>query len=419
MKMTPNDKIQLQNVALVYLEQPNSSADEEISELKELIRSALGNVKLLVSQSRNFADPKTLIGSGKVKELKAALETLDCDIDVVIFSEKLNALQRKNLQKELDVAVIDYVDLILDIFALRATTAEGKKQVELAQLSYSLATRPEKDYSRQGAGIGTRGPGETQLETDKRIARDKMHRLRAELQEIAKQRATARKKRLENDVFTVALAGYTNAGKSTLFNVLTSNNVYADDRLFATLDTTVRKVKLGGMDVLFCDTVGFIRNLPTLLVDAFKSTLEEVRFADLILDVCDVSNPNVESQIAVTEQILSELNAEAPVVRVYNKCDKLEGNSALPFAESNTPCVYVSAKTGKNLDVLMDTVEKYVKRDFATVKLKVPYCDNGKFAPTLQKYAVQLSVKYEDEFAVYTATIKRRYLDIFMQYVVL
>lgn len=417
--MTPNDKIKLQNVALVYLEQPNSSAEEEIDELKELIRSALGEVKLLVSQSRNFADPKTLIGSGKVKELKAALETLDCDVDVVIFSDKLNALQRKNLQKELDVAVIDYVDLILDIFALRATTAEGKKQVELAQLSYSLATRPEKEFSRQGAGIGTRGPGETQLETDKRIARNKMHRLRAELLEIAKQRATTRKKRLENDVFTVALAGYTNAGKSTLFNLLTDNNVYADDRLFATLDTTVRKVKLGGMDVLFCDTVGFIRNLPTLLVDAFKSTLEEVGFADLILNVCDVSNPNAENQIAVTEQILSELNAEAPVVRVYNKCDKLEENAALPFSESKMPCVYVSAKMGKNVDVLLDTVEKYVKRDFATVKLKVPYCDNGKVAPTLQKYAVKLSAKYEDEYALYTATIKRRYLDVFMQYVII
>lgn len=416
--MTPNDKIQLQNVALVYLEQPNSSAEEEICELKELIHSALGEVKLLVSQSRNFADPKTLIGSGKVRELKAALETLNCEIDVVIFSDKLNALQRKNLQKELDVAVIDYVDLILDIFALRATTAEGKKQVELAQLSYSLATRPEKDFSRQGAGIGTRGPGETQLETDKRIARNKMHRLRAELQEIAKQRATTRKKRLENKVFTVALAGYTNAGKSTLFNLLTDNSVYADDRLFATLDTTVRKVALDGIDVLFCDTVGFIRNLPTLLVDAFKSTLEEVGFADLILNVCDVSNPNVENQIKVTEQILSELNADAPVVRVYNKCDKLNESDALPFSESAAPCVYLSAKTGKNVDVLKDTVERFVLRDFATVKLKVPYCDNGKVAPTLQKYAVQLSAEYEDDYTLYTATVKRRYLDMFLQYLV-
>ena len=417
--MAQNDKIKLQNVALVYLEQPNSSAEEEICELKELIRSALGDVKLFVRQSRNFADPKTLIGSGKVQELKSAIEVLDCEIDVIIFSDKLNALQRKNLQKELDIAVIDYVDLILDIFALRATTAEGKKQVELAQLSYSLATRPEKDFSRQGAGIGTRGPGETQLETDKRIARNKMHRLRMELQEIAKQRATTRKKRLDNKVFTVALAGYTNAGKSTLFNLITNNNVYADDRLFATLDTTVRKVKLGGMEVLFCDTVGFIRNLPTMLVDAFKSTLEEVSFADLILNVCDVSNPDVESHIQVTEEILAQLNADAPVVRVYNKCDNLKKDDALPFSESNAPCVYLSAKTGKNIDMLLEIVSDFAKRNFATVKLKVPYCDNGKLAPLLQKYASQLSAEYTDEFALYTATIKRQYLDSFMQYIVL
>ena len=417
--MTPNDKINLQNVALVYLEQPNSSAEEEIAELKELIRSALGEVKLFVSQSRNYADPKTLIGSGKVQELKRAIETLDCEIDVVIFSDKLNALQRKNLQKELDLAVIDYVDLILDIFALRATTAEGKKQVELAQLSYSLATRPEKDYSRQGAGIGTRGPGETQLETDKRIARNKIHRLRLELAEIARQRATTRKKRLDNKVFTVALAGYTNAGKSTLFNLLTDNSVYADDRLFATLDTTVRKVTLRGMDVLFCDTVGFIRNLPTMLVDAFKSTLEEVSFADLILNVCDVSNPNVESHIAVTEQILAQLNAEAPVVRVYNKCDKLDGDAPLPFAESDNPCVYISATTGKNIDALTEIVEKFAKRNFATVKLKVPYADNGKLAPLLQKYAAELAVEYCDDCALYTTTIKRQHLDAFLPYIVL
>ncbi|MCM1289099.1 MAG: GTPase HflX [Corallococcus sp.] len=417
--MTSNDKIRLQNVALVFLERPDSSAEEEISELKELIRSAMGEVRLLVRQNRNFADPKTLIGSGKVTELKAALETLDCKIDVVIFSDKLNALQRKNLQKELDIAVIDYVDLILDIFALRATTAEGKKQVELAQLSYSLATRPEKDYSRQGAGIGTRGPGETQLETDKRVARNKMHRLRLELQQIAKQRATTRKKRLENNVYTVALAGYTNAGKSTLFNLLTDNNVYADDRLFATLDTTIRKVKLDGIEILFCDTVGFIRNLPTLLVDAFKSTLEEVSFADLILNVCDVSDPNVENQKEVTERVLAELNANSPVVRVFNKCDKLEKSAALPYFAGDAPCVYVSAVTGKNIDVLKDIVEKNAKRNFVTIKLKVPYCDNGTVASLLKKYASELTVEYGDEYAFYTASIQRKYLNSFAQYMVI
>ncbi|MGN1066407.1 MAG: GTPase HflX [Candidatus Fimimonas sp.] len=413
--MTSNN---LENVALIYLEQPQCNPEGEINELKELIRSAYGNVALFLRQSRNFSDPKTLIGSGKVQELKLALENSEQKIEVAIFSQRLDSLQRKNLEEQLNVDVIDVVDLILDIFALRATSAEGKKQVELAQLSYSLATRSNKNFSRQGGGIGTRGPGETQLETDKRQARNRMHRLRAELDEIARQRATTRKKRLENKVFTVALVGYTNAGKSTLFNKITGNSVYADDRLFATLDTTVRKCSLGGIDVLFCDTVGFIRNLPTLLIDAFKSTLEEVTYADLILNVCDVTDADVETHIAVTEQILNELGSTAPLVRVYNKCDKADvlRNATLPTGYGQ--CVYVSALQGKNLDVLLDVVESYVMKQYAKVTLQVPYSENGKVAAQLQKYGVQISAEYQDEFALYKATIKRQYLSLFLPYVV-
>lgn len=413
--MTSNN---LENVALIYLEQPQCNPEGEINELKELIRSAYGNVALFLRQSRNFSDPKTLIGSGKVQELKLALENSEQKIDVAIFSQRLDSLQRKNLEEQLNVDVIDVVDLILDIFALRATSAEGKKQVELAQLSYSLATRSNKNFSRQGGGIGTRGPGETQLETDKRQARNRMHRLRAELDEIARQRATTRKKRLENKVFTVALVGYTNAGKSTLFNKITGNSVYADDRLFATLDTTVRKCSLGGIDVLFCDTVGFIRNLPTLLIDAFKSTLEEVTYADLILNVCDVTDTDVETHISVTEQILNELGATAPLVRVFNKCDKADvlRNATMPIGHGQ--CVYVSALQGKNLDVLLDVVESYVMKQYAKVTLQVPYSENGKVAAQLQKYGVQISAEYQDEFALYKATIKRQYLSLFLPYVV-
>lgn len=409
-------EIKTENVALVYLKGRESNPEEEIAELKELIRSAHGTVVLFSEQSRAFADPKTLIGSGKVSELKRAIELCDKQIDLVVFSEKLDSIQRKNLQEQLDRDVVDNVDLILDIFALRATTAEGKRQVELAQLSYNLANRPDKEFSRQGAGIGTRGPGETQLETNKRLAREKMHRLRVELNEISRKRATTRKKRLENNVFTVALVGYTNAGKSTLFNKLTNENVYADDMLFATLDTVVRKCTLCGIDVLFCDTVGFIRNLPTMLIEAFKSTLEEVAYADLILNVCDISNPDVNNHIAVTEQIVSELGVSAPIVRVYNKCDKAEN-----FVETklDKPCAYISALTGKNIDVVFDIVKKYLFEEYANVTLRAQYDQCGKLAALLQSHAAQFDIDYRDDFITYKAVIKKIYLHLFVNYIVL
>lgn len=405
----------VENVALVYLETPNSNAEEEIAELKELIRSAYGKVTLFFSQNRAFADPQTLIGSGKVQEIKSAIDISEDKVDAVIFSQQLNALQRNKLQEILDVDVYDNVDLILDIFALRATSAEGKKQVELAQLSYSLATRSDKNFSRQGGGIGTRGPGETKLETDKRAARDKIHRLRLELADIARQRDTTRKNRLRNETFTVALVGYTNAGKSTLFNRITESETYADDRLFATLDTKLRKRKLGGVDILFCDTVGFIRNLPTSLIEAFKSTLEEVCYADLILNVCDISNPDVANHIAVTEQILAELGATAPIIRVYNKCDKAQENSKLDL-ENERNCVFISALNGRNVDALLDKISHQLNDFYATVRLKVNYDECGKVSADLQKYSREISVDYKDDCVFYTASVKRKYLGLFLKY---
>ncbi len=410
-------KLTIENVALVYIELPDANVDQDIYELSELIHTAGGEIKSECRQKRNFPDPDTIVGKGKLDELKATLQILDCDIDVVVFSCPLNAAQRSLLKKQLDCDVIDKIDLILDIFALRASSAEGKKQVELAQLTYNLATKPEGDFSRQGAGIGTRGPGETKLETNKRLVRERIYRLRRELDEIDKHRALTRKQREDNSVFTVALVGYTNAGKSTLFNRLTRSDVYADDKLFATLDTTVRRVALPcGVEILLCDTVGFIKELPHALLNAFKSTLEEAATADLLLNVCDVSDENVLRHIAVTEQTLAELGAAAPVIRVYNKCDKA---TAANIGEEvlNGTSIFVSAQTGKNIDLLLDTVQKHVMNKYSAVTLKASYSESAALLSDLNKYNAQLqNVEYKDDCVSIKAIIAKKYLGIVAKY---
>lgn len=404
------------NVLLVYVEMPNANVNQDLHELEELIKTANGKIVLTVTQKRNTLDPVTVLGIGKIEEIKNSLQVVD-DIEVAIFSCELDSQQRRFLQKELDVDIIDRIDLILDIFALRAQSAEGKKQVELAQLTYNLATRPTKNFSRQGAGIGTRGPGETKLETNKRLIRDRIYHLRQELEQIAKHRELSRKERKRNPVFTIALVGYTNAGKSTLFNLLTQNQVYADNKLFATLDTTVRKSVLpNGVSVLFCDTVGFIKDLPHQLINAFKSTLEEAVLADLVLNVCDISDENVENHIQVTEQLLGELGVTAPILRVYNKCDVVE---SLPFVQTDRPAIFISAKTGKNTDVLMDTIQQRTQTDYANVTLKVEIANYGKLVTLLNKYDAKFTVDFDELFANVTATIRREYVDRFMSYIVI
>ena len=414
-------KVKVENVALVYVELPNAKPDQDLYEIKELINTAQGDVKLYCYQKRESIDPTTVLGKGKLEELKHMIEMLDCDIDVVIFSCNLSSTQRAYLSKMLNCDVIDRIDLILDIFAMRATSAEGKKQVELAQLTYNLATKPEGDFSRQGAGIGTRGPGETKLETNKRAARDRIHRLKLELKEIEAHRNITRKKRQENGLFTVALVGYTNAGKSTLFNRLTQSDVYADDKLFATLDTTVRKTTLeNGINILLCDTVGFIKNLPHALINAFKSTLEEATRADLLLNVCDVSDENVVDHIATTEATLSELCADAPIIRVYNKCDKVAENSSITLDVNNgTSAIFISALSGKNVDVLLDAIQKRVSSRYSSVKLRVPHADSAKVLSLLHKYSAECrNVEYFDEYAEIAVIINKKYVDLVAKYIV-
>lgn len=413
--------INVENVALVYVELPDANSEQDLYELKELIATAQGDIKLYCSQKRNTIDANTVLGKGKLDELKLSIEMLDCEIDVVIFSCNLNATQRATLSKTLNCDVIDKIDLILDIFALRATSAEGKKQVELAQLSYNLATKPEGDFSRQGAGIGTRGPGETKLETNKRLARDRIYRLRQELKEIENRRNLTRKKREENGMYTVALVGYTNAGKSTLFNRLTQSAVYADDKLFATLDTTVRKIALpNGVEILLCDTVGFLKELPHALLNAFKSTLEEAAKADLLLNVCDCSDENVANHIEVTEQTLTELNATAPVIRVFNKCDKLTTTPLSILNGDNVAAsVFISALNGKNIDVLLELISKNVMTKYASVRLRVSHSECAKLLTQLHKYNAQCQkVDYLDEGVFVEAVIAKRYIDVFASYIV-
>ena len=414
-------KVSVENVALVYIELPDANTEQDLYELKELIATAQGDIKLYCTQKRDSIDANTVLGKGKLEELKRTIEMIDCDIDVVIFSCNLNSTQRALLKKTLNCDVIDKIDLILDIFAMRATSAEGKKQVELAQLSYNLATKPEGNFSRQGAGIGTRGPGETKLETNKRLARDRIHKLKLELKEIEAHRTLTRKKREENGVFTVDLVGYTNAGKSTLFNRLTQSDVYADDKLFATLDTTVRKTTLdNGVDILLCDTVGFIKNLPHTLINAFKSTLEEATRADLLLNVCDASDENVANHIATTEETLYELGANAPLIRVYNKCDKIDGQFSIAIEPHNeVSSIFISATTGKNIDALMDAIKKQVNNRYATVKLRVPLAESAKLLSTLHKFGAQSqSVEYFDEYAEMKIVISKKYVDLVANYIV-
>lgn len=410
MSVTPQIN-KIEKVVAVYLEKDTSDLEYEMAELAELVRTANGKIEISFVQKKQLPDKATLVGSGKLQEIADYCQANE--VDTVLFCDNLNAIQRRNITEKLECNVIDKTDLILDIFALHAKSAEGKKQVELAQLSYRLANRQDKEYTRQGGGIGTRGPGETQLETDKRNLRHKIYQLNTELEQLEKQRDTLRKSRMRSEVFTVALVGYTNAGKSTLFNTLTGNNVFAENLLFATLDTTTRKVQCNGIDIVVTDTVGFIKDLPHQLVKAFKSTLDETLLADVILNVADVTNPNVQLHNNVTRQLLAELGVTAPIITVYNKMDKYTGGK--PELVGDT--VFVSALTGKNIDVLWQLIEKYLMQKYAKVHLEVPMSEIGKVLALLNKYDANTNATYTDDGAKIDVVIDRKYISTISKYI--
>lgn len=363
-------------VGLITPQQPENKALEYLDELAFLADTAGAETVKVFTQKVDWPNPRTFVGKGKLEEIKAYVE--ENEVGMVIFDDDLSTKQVSNIERELGVKILDRTTLILDIFAKRAQTATAKTQVELAQYQYLLPrlTRMWTHLERQRGGIGMRGPGETQIETDRRIILDRISRLKKELESIDKQKNIQRKNR--GKLTRVALVGYTNAGKSTLMNVLSKSEVFAENKLFATLDTTVRKVIIDNLPFLLTDTVGFIRKLPTHLVDSFKSTLDEVRDADILLHVVDISHPNFEEQIQVVNKTLQEVcgAAEKPMIMVFNKIDAFsftpkDENDLTPRTRENIPlkeleeswmsklngkCAFISAKKQINIEELKQMI---------------------------------------------------------------
>lgn len=355
---------------LAALDVGEYDAEVSINELEELAQTAGAETVAKVIQKRPSAESATLLGEGKIQEIAELCQSLEADL--VIFDTELSASQIRNIEKILGVRVIDRTMLILDIFAGRAVSNEGKLQVELAQLRYRLPRLSGlgTSLSRLGGGIGTRGPGETQLETDKRHIHRRITKLEDDLKELEARRNFSRSRRKKDNVLTAAIVGYTNVGKSTLLNKLTDANVLAENKLFATLDLTSRAIELpDGRSVLLVDTVGLIRRLPHHLVEAFKSTLEEAAGADIILHICDISDPEVAEKMQTTQEILAELGcAEIPVVNILNKCDLIENH--IP---ENDNTVKISAKNGYNLEKMLEVISKNLPESSKRMKLLLPY----------------------------------------------
>lgn len=377
---------------LVGLDTGDYDAEVSIDELEELAKTAGSKVLAKIIQKKEKPDPATYIGSGRLREIRDFCR--DNEADLIIFDCELSPSQQRNVENFTDVRVIDRTTLILDIFAARARSKEGRIQVELAQLKYSLPRLGGKgtELSRLGGGIGTRGPGETKLESDRRHIRRRIEALSAELKEIEKRRIRMRSRREKTGIESVAIVGYTNAGKSTLMNTLTNAGVLAQDKLFATLDPTARALTLpDGRQVMLIDTVGLVRRLPHELVEAFKSTLEEAAAAHVILNVCDASSPECSEHLEVTQKLLKELGCEStPVISVMNKCDLVENIYDMPAIGKT---VMISALQGKGLDRLLKEIEKALPKTRSRAKVLIPF-SSGAQAGRIRTEGVVISEEY-------------------------
>lgn len=409
------NKIEAERAVLVSVDTGEFDVDSSLAELTELAKTAGAEVICEMTQKREAPEPGTYLGRGKLEELSEFCENEKPDL--VIIDGELSPAQQKNIETVTDVRVIDRTTLILDIFAQRALSGEGKLQVELAQLKYALPRLGGKgvSMSRLGGGIGTRGPGETKLETDRRHIRRRIAALTEDLKALDERRTRYRERRKKDGVVTVALVGYTNAGKSTLMNTLTDAGVLAENKLFATLDPTARALTLpDGSSVLLIDTVGFIRRLPHKLVEAFKSTLDEAVSANVILNICDASSDECSEHYRVTNELLEELGcADKPIITVLNKCD-LANDISIPLVGST---VRVSAKTGEGLPELLEKIAAALPPTRKRVKILLPFSMGGAGAE-LRKTGVVHSEEYTADGLLLDITAEIFVLEKYEEYII-
>lgn len=424
------EEIKIERAAIVSLITDGEPHETEASldELERLLDTAGGEAVIRMVQSKSSPDPRTFIGSGKIEELRSLCT--DNSVTIVVFDTELSPIQIKNIEDDLNkntkkdgekssddenyIRVIDRSMLILDIFALHAVTSEGKLQVELAQLKYTVPRLIGKGLAlsrQQGGNIAMRGPGESKLESDRRHVKRRMYALEEQLKEVEAHRAILRKQRDRSGIKSVAIAGYTNAGKSTLLNRLTDAGILAEDKLFATLDPTTRKFTLpSGTDILLVDTVGFIRNLPTHLIKAFRSTLDEVLYADIIVVMIDASDPENAAQLEVTEKLLADLGCAAgDVLYVYNKCD-LEAASlpAVPKDITSDKVLYISAATGEGVDKLIAKLEDAVAAGTRRIEYSIPLAEASQVIAQIYRVATVLSSEYGTESAEVVAVCDKK-----------